>query len=246
MPKTKWILKHKKQAQHVVELALMMPLFIILFSYTFQIMVETYSKYKFSYIFTNAVRTCVKDQPVYNSLSEANAYDFREETKSAIDRAVLKSKIPYSDIQIGTINTDKMTYMIGGFQFVTKRLFFGSGGTEYFYFIIPVNKAFTEPDVLNKTSHDVDSYFEWYFTLFADKYYESMEEDLTGTGSEGGSDGSEGEGEGESGTDEGTDGADNGDNGGSGDNEDNSGSSDSGDSGDNGGSDGGMSGVLGG
>lgn len=170
--------KRKKAAQHVVELALMMPLFIILFSFTFQIMVETFSKYRFSYIFTNAVRTAIQMQPVYDKIP-SQAYDFINEIDSSVKRALVGERTPFSDVQTGTINTNTNTYLIGAFQFVAKRLFFGESGKEYFYFIVPVSTAFCEPLVLNKTTHEVESYFEWYFTLYAKKYYESANTDTS-------------------------------------------------------------------
>lgn len=65
-------LNKKSKAQHVLELALIMPLLIICFCFVFQMMVETYAKYKFSYAFTNATRQLLRNRPVYNSLEELN------------------------------------------------------------------------------------------------------------------------------------------------------------------------------
>lgn len=151
----------------------MMPIFIIIFSLTFQMMVSTYSKYKFSYILTNAVRMAVKNQPIYTNIADYNSYSIRDEVERLVTNALVgESAVPYTDVQIGTVETGKITYLIGAFQYKAQNIFLGEVGQEYFYFFVPISTAYAEPLTLNKTQLNVESYFEWYFTLYAKKYYE--------------------------------------------------------------------------
>lgn len=212
--KRKFSYNKKSKAQHVVELAMMMPLFIILFSYTFQLMVETYSKYKFSYIFTNSVRNVINSPEVYKDIANVANYDINKIVQEELENEITKtgSKIPFTSVLVEIINSDETTFFKGAYQLVADRIFFGQTGREYFYFTIPVNKTYTLPIVLNKTTFDVESYFNFYFKYYSEKYFEA-EDTTEGGGTEGGTEGGEGtEGgtEGGDGTEGGTEGGDSG------------------------------------
>lgn len=211
--KRKFSINKKSQAQHVVELAMMMPLFIILFSYTFQLMVETYSKYRFSYIFTNSVRNVINHPVIYKDIANISDYRIENNVYDELKSELVKngvnkntSEIPFTDIFVDIVNSDETVFFKGAYQLLSDKIFFGQTGKEYFYFTIPVNKIYTEPIVLNKTTHDVESYFNFYFKYYSDKYFEAddssggtTEGDGTEEGTEGGDtteggDGTEGEG----------------------------------------------------
>ena len=211
--KIKFLINKKSKAQHVVELAMMMPLFIILFSYTFQLMVETYSKYRFSYIFTNSVRNVINNPVIYDNLTNAADYNIEKLVQTELDRELSKSgKIPFTNVLVEAINSNETTFFRGAYQLVADRIFFGQTGKEYFYFTIPINKTYTPPIVLNKTTFDVESYFNFYFKYYSEKYFEADDTSSGGTGSgettegggEGGetTEGSEGDNSGNSGTQE--------------------------------------------
>ncbi|MCD8023981.1 MAG: hypothetical protein LUE64_00410 [Candidatus Gastranaerophilales bacterium] len=154
----------KKKAQHVVEFSLIIPFFIIIFTFVFQALVETYAKYKFSYVFSNAVRVSVNYQPVYSSKERADDYDFRTITENILSNAFTTgSDNTYESVDVARITSEKTTYLIGTFKYVTK-LIFGTGGT-YFYFTLPVSNAFVEPVILDNSSDEVDTYFDNYYTL---------------------------------------------------------------------------------
>ncbi len=183
-PKNNFLNK-KSKGQHILELALMMPFFIIIFGYAFQIMVETYAKYKFSYIFTNAVRVIIQKQPIYKNISEAAGYSVREKTEEIVKAAFESgADSPFVNVEVGTISTDKTVYLIGAFQYITKMLFFGDSGKEYFYFIVPVNKTFTTPLVLNNSQSDINSYFSKYYSMYGPRRVEensaSTDSSITG------------------------------------------------------------------
>lgn len=240
--KRKFLFNKKSKAQHVVELAMMMPLFIILFSYTFQLMVETYSKYKFSYIFTNSVRNVINSPEIYKDIANVADYDINKAVQEELENEITKtgSKIPFTSVLVEIINSDETTFFKGAYQLVADRIFFGQTGREYFYFTIPVNKTYTLPIVLNKTTHDVESYFNFYFKYYSEKYFEA-EDTTEGGGTEGG-DGTEGGtegGGGGDGTEGGTEGGDGGDGGST-----EGGDGGSTEGGDSGGSDSGVSGGL--
>lgn len=162
----------KSKGQHIVELALMMPFFIIAFSYAFQIMVETYAKYKFSYIFTNAIRVAIDNQPVFKRKNDAASYNIREEIENSVKRVFETGNSSFTDVQVGTISTPKTFYIMGAFQYRTRMLFLGEGGKEYFYFTVPINSAFVKPLVLDYSKSDIDDYFDKYYSLTGRKYTE--------------------------------------------------------------------------
>lgn len=213
--KRKFSYNKKSKAQHVVELAMMMPLFIILFSYTFQLMVETYSKYKFSYIFTNSVRNVINSQVIYQNIANVADYNITNIIQDKLRNEITQNgtnKIPFTDVYVEAVNSDETIFFRGAYQLKADSLFFGQTGTEYFYFTIPVNRTYTAPIVLNKTTHDVESYFNFYFKYYSEKYFEA-EDTTEGGGTEGGTEGGEGtEGgtEGGDGTEGGTEGGDSG------------------------------------
>lgn len=205
--KRKFSINKKSKAQHVVELAMMMPLFIILFSYTFQLMVETYSKYKFSYIFTNSVRNVINSPVIYQNIANVADYNITNIIQDKLRNEITQNgtnKIPFTDVYVEAVNSDETIFFRGAYQLKADSLFFGQTGTEYFYFTIPVNRTYTAPIVLNKTTHDVESYFNFYFKYYSEKYYEAddgSEGTTEGDGTEGGTEGGDG-------TEGGTDGGD--------------------------------------
>ena len=173
--KRNFSINKKSKAQHVVELAMMMPLFIILFSYTFQLMVETYSKYRFSYIFTNSVRNVINNPVLYNDVANISDYNVQNLIQTELENEITRSgsRIPFTDVLVYVAESDETDFIRGAYQLVTDKIFFGQTGKEYFYFTIPVNKTYTTPIVLNKTTHDVESYFNFYFKYYSEKYYEA-------------------------------------------------------------------------
>lgn len=173
--KRNFSINKKSKAQHVVELAMMMPLFIILFSYTFQLMVETYSKYRFSYIFTNSVRNVINNPVLYNNVANISDYNVQNLIQTELENEITRSgsRIPFTDVLVYVAESDETDFIRGAYQLVTDKIFFGQTGKEYFYFTIPVNKTYTTPIVLNKTTHDVESYFNFYFKYYSEKYYEA-------------------------------------------------------------------------
>lgn len=200
--KRNFSINKKSKAQHVVELAMMMPLFIILFSYTFQLMVETYSKYRFSYIFTNSVRNVINNPVLYNNVANISDYNIQSLIQTELENEITRSgsRIPFTDVLVYVAESDETDFIRGAYQLVTDKIFFGQTGKEYFYFTIPVNKTYTTPIVLNKTTHDVESYFNFYFKYYSEKYYEAESdaaeggETTDGSETEGGDGGSPEEG----------------------------------------------------
>ena len=178
-------LNKKSKAQHVLELALIMPLLIICFCFVFQMMVETYAKYKFSYAFTNATRQLLRNRPVYNSLEEMGITAGEGEELGQYDYiAILKDyllaevgNIPFTDIQVSPIESasGNTIYLIGAYQLV-EEMIFGQTGSEYFYYFVPINKVYTEPLVLNYSENDVKSYFDFYYSTFSERFYEQAGE----------------------------------------------------------------------
>jgi len=173
----------KSKAQHVVELALIMPFFIICFSFMFQLMVETFSKYKFSYVFTDSVRNVINNPEIFDSVANAADYDIASlvQTKLLDEITEQGSRIPFDDVTVEKINSDETTFLRGGYQLVSERLFFGETGKEYFYFTIPVNFSYVSPLILNKTTHDVESFFNFYFKYYSTKYTEADDTETTET-----------------------------------------------------------------
>ncbi len=166
---------NKKQAQHVVELALIMPVFIILFGFTFQLMVETFVKYKFSYIFTGAVKNSVVNQPVFENKEQKDSYDFAKETEDIVINSMGGANSSYININtkesIITPNTD---FFIGTFKYNNTKPFFGKNDGSYFYFIIPINRAYVEAPFLNKNKGEIENYFKDYFDIYSGRYYEEQ------------------------------------------------------------------------
>lgn len=168
-------LNKKSKGQHILELALMMPFFIIAFGYAFQIMAETYAKYKFSYVFANTIRLTVDKQPVLQNINKLVFYDIREEIENSIkDIYRIKDTSVFTDIQAGTISTPNTLYIIGAFQYKTKMLFLNDRGKEYFYFIVPINSAFSKPPVLPYDTTDINGFFDRYYSLSGAKYLPSQ------------------------------------------------------------------------
>lgn len=178
----------KSKAQHVVELALMLPIFIICFSFTFQLMVETFSKYKFSYIFTNSVRNTINNPVIYESVPDEYSITEIVQSELASELTLDTNRIPFTDVYIETVESDETTFFRGAYQLATEKLFFGETGKEYFYFTIPVNYTYTSPIVLNKTTNNVESYFNFYFKYYSTKYYETDETESEDSGDDSDSD----------------------------------------------------------
>lgn len=185
MLKINFKINKKKQAQHILELALIMPLFIMIFSFTFQLMAETYSKYKFSYIFTDAISRAIDNTTVFSSISEFKNYNFidtslKDFTKdfsvAAKGDYILLDKVKATlsalisedrgavTSTVTMVPTENILYLISTFEFNSARLFFNKAGKEYFYFSVPINRSFAAPSILNKTTNDIDSYFYWFYT----------------------------------------------------------------------------------
>lgn len=175
--------KHFKKAQQIVELALVLPFFIICFSFVFQLMVETYAKYKFSYIFTNSVARAIEIQPVFTSKTDATGYNFRRDVENSTRAAALN--VPHQGLEIDTFIFDTPlvdsadnkfkgglnNYIAGVFITDVERLFFRSTGLEYFYFIIPINRIYFKPLILNITDENLNEYFnDWYYEVFKEVY----------------------------------------------------------------------------
>lgn len=162
----------KSKAQHVVELALMLPIFIICFSFTFQLMVETFSKYKFSYIFTNSVRNTINNPEIFNDIADIENFSITDIVQNELEDELMldTNRIPFTNVTVETVISDETVFFQGVYQLETVRLFFSEAGNEYFYFTIPVNAAYTSPIVLNRTEDDIETYFDSYFQFFADKF----------------------------------------------------------------------------
>lgn len=175
--------KHFKKAQQIVELALMLPFFIICFSFVFQLMVETYAKFKFSYVFTNSVARAVEIQPVFTNRADAASFNFRRDVENSIRAAAIG--IPHQGLEIdsfifasplvdsvnnrfkGGVNN----YIAGIFITDVERIFFRSTGLEYFYFIIPINRIYFEPLILNISNENLSDFFDdWYYEVFKEVY----------------------------------------------------------------------------
>lgn len=169
------IKKGKKKAQHIVEFALMMPFFIILFSWIFQMMAETYSKYKFSYVFSSAITNAVNFQPVYEDMENSKNYSLAKSTKNILTQGLMRTnKSPYTDIDISTIETKRVTFLLGVFNFVNTMIFIGNTGNAYFYYALPVGSAFIKPMVLNVSNENLENYFENYYKIYAEKFCSDM------------------------------------------------------------------------
>ena len=108
-------LNNQSKAQHVLELTLVMPLLIICFCFVFQMMVETYAKYKFSYAFTNAARQLLKNRPIYDSLDAMGLDAGSGENVGEYDYVSVLSdhllsevgNIPFTDIQLFRLKANK-------------------------------------------------------------------------------------------------------------------------------------------
>ena len=143
--------KNKKKAQHVVEFAIIMPLFLFAFSFIFPVMAETYRNFKFSYDFINRVTRVIENQPVFNT--KGDFYDY------SIEHEILNSNIEdIRNANIFIINTGQTSFISGATTHPIKALF-GVVGKGYFHFMVPVNEAFLEPSVLNITTGNLDSNF---------------------------------------------------------------------------------------
>ena len=207
--KRKFSINKKSKAQHVVELAMMMPFFIILFSYTFQLMVETYSKYRFSYIFTNSVRNVINNPEIYQDIANISDYNIQNTIQNELDYQITKSnsRVPFTDVLVYVAESNETAFVRGAYRLLAESIFFGQTGREYFYFTIPINKTYIEPIVLNKTTFDVESYFNFYFKYYSDKYFEADDTTSSGGNVEGGETTDGTDGGDESGNDEGISGS---------------------------------------
>lgn len=173
-----FIKQNKKQAQHIVELALVMPLFIIIFSLIFQLLIGTYVKYKFSYILTNSIKAAIQNQPIFNTLNNALAYNIINVVQENMERTLGIANNGQDNpmaITIRTIETMNITFLLGAFQYSANALFFGQIGKEYFQFFVPVNTAYIKPLVLNETTGNIEDYFTNYYTAYYSQYFEGAE-----------------------------------------------------------------------
>jgi len=213
MQRIKRLNKHFKPAQQIVELALVLPFFIITFSFVFQLMVETYSKYRFSYIFTNAVARAIELQQKqliehpYTTLDDTLGFDFKHNVWD-ITRVAMQ-RVPNSGIQIADLQLDGINnYLSGIYINDVERIIFKDSGLEYFYFIVPVSRIYFQPMVLNIDNMLLEEFFtDWYFFELASFYKSALSGGGAGsTGNTGGetSESSAGTGLGAGSTGEGT------------------------------------------
>ena len=198
-------IKHKKKAQHVVELALLMPLFIILFCFAFQIMVETFSQCRFAYVFANSVKSTINSEPVFENMDEFNEYMEENRLIEDIQQTVTASigagsGSVFETTNVSLLNTEIVSFFVGAFQYRSKTIFLNNSlANTYFFFNVPINTAYVEPMVLNLANVNLEYAMNDYYQNLNGVEVTTTEEE-TGDDSEeggGGSEGGEGEGDGE-------------------------------------------------
>lgn len=141
--------KKIKKAQHIVEFAILLPFFIIIFSFIFPLMAETYAHFNFSYFLINLVSNTIEGQLPLESKNDAAMYDFRDEMIHGLTANPPNLFIIYA----------KQTAFITGYSNMPITTLFGVIGKNYFFFSVPVNNAYLKPTVLNVTTEQLNDTF---------------------------------------------------------------------------------------
>ncbi len=146
----------KKKAQHIVEFALIIPIFIMAFSIIFPIMTETYVHFRFSYYLINLVKQGIQQQPVFTTKEEAEGYVFVDELNT------MAQNTDMPPLYITSIETPQTDFIIGSINMPIKTLF-GVVGKNYFYFTVPIGASYTAPTVLNITEGNLNQIMQDYY-----------------------------------------------------------------------------------
>ncbi len=168
--------RHKRKAQHIVEFTLMMPIFIIIFSWIIQVLAETYSKYKFSYIFSSSIVNAVSNQKIYDNMddSERENYSLADNAENIVKNKLRVKNTNFLDVSVKSIPTERVVFLISSFTSKYTLLFAGRSGA-YFYFTIPVGTAFAAPPVLDETETSTGEFFNSYYDIYKSSIQEGLE-----------------------------------------------------------------------
>ena len=151
------LLNKRKKAQHIVELSIIMPLFIMVFSFVFPILVNTYSNFHFVYKFANCVSAEIGSVNYFNSIQDYNNYNFMDNVKERLEN------VQGGDIFVSLIESKPSAYVIGNFRPERDFIYlFGIVGKNYFSYIVPINLSYIYPPVLNLPFASVQTAFEAY------------------------------------------------------------------------------------
>lgn len=149
MFKLKTKIKNKKKAQHIVEFALVVPIFIIIFSFILPYGASTYRHFQTTYLFMNAVSDVIENQPTDDT---AASYIFADEIKRKM-----------SDDMVSYIVEGEQNAYISGIINEEYQMLFNLKGTSYFNTLITINKAYVKPTILNLKGKTIKNDFNAYY-----------------------------------------------------------------------------------
>lgn len=148
MFKLKTKIMNKKKAQHIVEFALVVPIFIIMFSFILPQAANIYNQFQIPHLFMGAVSAAIENQPTDETSIE---YNFANE----IERRMNGRVTAY------VVEAEQNAY-IGGAATQEYPMLFGIRGKSYFNALVTINKAYVEPTVLNISGSTLKNNFAAY------------------------------------------------------------------------------------
>jgi len=139
--------KNKKLAQHLVEFALVVPFFVMIFSMIFPYCASAYKNFRYTYILPKQLSVAIDGQP-----TDGSPYNFTE----IMENNMQNRMSPY------IIETEQTAY-VGGSVVSEYKMLFGIRGNSYYSVIVPINKVFVEKTNLNITNTRLVNDFTAYY-----------------------------------------------------------------------------------
>lgn len=148
----------RKKAQHIVEFAILMPIFIAFFCFMFPFLTINFRNFKFSYFASNLVTKAIEnpDPLFYINKNEWNPERFSEQIEEALSNIGEETNI-FLITKTPQVDFVSLWYM------APIRSIFGMVGKNYFYYMVPINNSYTEAPVFNIGANKLKDCFDRYY-----------------------------------------------------------------------------------